>query len=243
MTKARLPETDLARIAPLPTEEKWKQLRKMRAGFPNISYSPTRKHILDTLNAQRTLPMELTDSSRDQVLAAVRKACRPPEVESNEEVSGLLYDWVREGGYTVMEHDFGRLTLAAGYSVRYWANAILRQGERLLALNTDFRRATAGYSPAGQHFAFSAMAQGIREQGADFSDIHLAMLRFPQPKHGPRSVKLIALSPEAVLFSYDELVSMTEETLTIWELVCAENTAEARRRAANDDLPLFGRWA
>ncbi len=241
----RLPDTDLARIAPLPTTEKWRQLRDMRAGFPDFSYSPSRRHLPATMNAQGrgTLFDDLPDSPRDKLIASLRKDCRSAEeFASNEEVTGLLYDWIRANGFSVLHYDFGRLTLAAGYSVCFWTDAILSDGKNLLVLHPDFRRATAGYTARALRFAFSAMHHHIRGRGGDFVDIDPAIIRFPQPKNRTRSVRLINMPADLELFSYDELVAMTEETLSIWRQVCSENVEEARRRAAaNDDLPLFRR--
>lgn len=242
MKKPRLPDTDLARIAPLPTVEKWRQLRDMRAGFPEISYNASRRHLPATLNAQGsgTLFDDLPDSPRDELIASLRKDCRSAdEFASNEEVTGLLYDWIRAKGFTVLRYDFGRLTLAAGHSVCFWTDAILNDGEQLLVLHPDFRRTTAGYTARGLRFAFSAMHHHICGRGADFADINPAIIRFPQSKNKPRRVRLVGMPLDLELYSYDELVAMTEETLSIWGQVCSENVEEARRRAANDDLPLF----
>ena len=242
MKKHRLPDTDLARIAPLPTTEKWRQLRDMRAGFPGFSYRPSRLHLPATLNAQGrgTLFDDLADSPRDELIASRRKDCRSAdEFASNEEVTGLLYDWIRAKGFSVVHYEFGRLTLAAGHSVCFWTDAILSDGENLLVLHPDFRRATAGYTARGLRFAFSAMHHHIRGRGADFVDIDPAIIRFPQPKNRARGVRLISMPTDLELFSYDELVAMTEETLSIWGQVCSENVEEARRKVANDDLPLF----
>ncbi|MGV3579474.1 hypothetical protein [Brevundimonas sp.] len=68
-----------------------------------------------------------------------------------------------------------------------------------------------------------------------------AIVRFPQPKNQSRRVKLTTMPLDLLLFSYDELVAMTEETLSIWDQVCSENLEAARRKVANDDLPLFRR--
>lgn len=244
MKKPRLPDTDLARIAPLPTSEKWRQLRDMRAGFPEISYTPSRRHLPATLNAQgkNSLFDDLPDSPRVELIASLRRDCRSAkEFASNEEVTGLLYDWIRGEGFSVVHYDFGRLTLAAGHSVCFWTDAILSDGKQLLVFHPDFRRTTAGYTARGLRFAFSAMHHHIRGRGADFADIDPVIIRFPQPKNCPRRVRLINMPTDLELFSYDELVAMTEETLSIWTQVCSENIEEARRKAANDDLPLFRR--
>lgn len=239
LTKARLPETDLARIAPLPTEDKWRLIRNMRGGFSPISYRPARRHFLDALNMQHSLPMEIDGPSRERLLELVRADSRSEaEADTNAEVVGLAFDFMRQEGITASSEEFAPLKLAPGYSAAYWNNAILRWGERLVVINTDFRRG-AGYSPEGRRFAISVAHQRIRMMGADFADIELGILSFPAHKNRPRSVRLWV--PEVELFTFDQLSEMTAETLDIWDAVCTEKAAADRQQAAaaNDDGPLF----
>ncbi|USQ96515.1 hypothetical protein [Caulobacter sp. RL271] len=237
MTKSRLPETDLARIAPLPTEDKWRLLRNMRAGFSPISYRPARRHLADALRLQKPLPFDIDSPSAAQLLAAVRADSRSDvEADANIEVIELIMDFRINEKITATAEDFAPLKLAPGYSATYWTNAILRWGDRLLVVNTDFRRG-AGYSPLGRRFSISVAHQRIRMMGGDYAELELGLLTFPGRKHQPRSIQLSV--PQVELFSYEELVEMTGETLAIWDQVCEEKAASSRRRAANDDGPLF----
>lgn len=242
LTKARLPETDLARVALMATNDKWRALRGMRSGWSPISYRPARLHLPDALNIQRALPMIVESPSKDALLSAVRKVSgSDDEGDSNAEVVGLLYDFIRENEIVVVEEEFAPLRLAPGYSATYWANAVLRWGDRLLVVNTDFRRST-GYSALGQRFSTSVAHERIRKLGADYAEIELGFIRFPAPKDRPRSIELVV--PQVELISYEELAAKTEETLSIWDQVCSEKSQTVRDKAANDDMgPLFGQRA
>lgn len=237
MTKARLPETDLARIAPLPTEDKWRLLRNMRAGFSPISYRPARRFLPDALNLQQSLPIYIASPSAAQLLAAVRDEARSDaEARANVEVIELIMDFRVSENITAIAEEFAPLKLAPGYSASYWTNAILRWEDRLLVINTDFRRG-AGYSPLGRRFSISVAHQRIRMMGSDYADLELGLLTFPGRKDQPRSIRLSV--PEVELYSYAELTEMTAETLSIWDAVCQEKAEQTRKRVANDDGPLF----
>lgn len=237
MSKSRLPETDLARIAPLPEIDQWRLLRKMRSGFSQITYKPARRFSLDAFDIQTALPMVVESPSKEKLLAAVRAASKPgDEAEANVEVVGLIYDFVRKEGITGIAEEFAPLKLAPGYSASYWTNAILRWRERLLVVNKDFRRST-GYSPEGRRFAISVAHQRIRMMGGDLSEVELGILNFPTHRKRPRSIKLIV--PKVELFTFDQLAEMTARTLAIWDAICNEKALEERAKAANDDGPLF----
>ncbi len=237
MSKARLPETDLARIAPLAVDDQWRLLRNMRSGFSPITYRPARRFSLDAFNIQKSLPMIVDSPSKEVLLEAVRAASKAgDEADANVEVIGLIHDFIRKEGITAIAEDFAPLKLAPGYSASYWTNAILRWGERLLVVNTDFRRG-AGYSPEGRRFSISVAHQRIRMMGGDFAGIELGILNFPTHRNRPRSIKLAV--PEVELFTFDQLTEMTAQTLSIWEAVCNEKAKEERAKAANDDGPLF----
>lgn len=240
LSKNRLPETDMARIAPMSTDQKWTELRRMRGGRSPYSYRPARKHQPDALNIQRGLPMMVSGPSRETLVANVRRdSTTDVEGDANAEVIGLFYDFIHKNGIEVVEEHFAPLKLAGDYSVSYWLNAILRWDDRLLVINTDFRRST-GYSKLARRFAFSAANERVRKLGADYASIELGLLRFPADKEGVRSVDLVTDTGIA-MFSYEELATMTEETLSIWHQVVEERARGARHEAANDDT-LFG-WA
>lgn len=182
--------------------------------------------------------MIVAQAPKADLLASVRKAARTPdEADSNAEVIEILYDFLAENEITARAAEFAPLTLAAGYSATYWANAVLSWGDRLLVINPDFRR-SSGFYGDGLRFAISTAHERIRMLGSDYAEIELALLRFPTHKDAPRSIDLTV--PTVELFSYDQLTSMTVETLSIWDQVCEERADLDRRKAANDDAgPLF----
>lgn len=237
--KARLPETDTARVALLPETDQLRLLRQMKGGFAPFSYRPTRTHLPDTAIIRLgSLPMTVEDMEREKLLSLVTKSCGSDvEIAANCEVSGLIYDWVRAGNVEVFSEDFGRLVLASGYSVTFWMNAIFREGDRLMVINPDFRRST-GYSPAGRLFAFSAMHERIRSLGGDYADLDLILMTFPADREGKRHIRLRSAA-ELELLPYETLVAKTEQTLLLWDQVCEERAAKAQGEAANDPGPLF----
>ncbi len=48
----RLPEIDLARIAPLPADQKRRALEHFKLGHPTITYKPVRTRFADIFNVQ-----------------------------------------------------------------------------------------------------------------------------------------------------------------------------------------------
>src|SRR5690554_3071233 len=101
--KARLPETDLARVALLPEAQQLRLLRHMKGGFAPFSYRPTRTHLPDTVNIRLgKLPLTVDDMDKAKLLGLITKSSRSEEEATvNCEVSGLVYDWVRAGGVEV----------------------------------------------------------------------------------------------------------------------------------------------
>ncbi len=214
----------------------------MRGGRSPYSYRPARKHQPDALNIQRGLPMMVGGPSRDTLVANVRRdSMTEVEADANAEVIGLFYDFIHMNGIEVIEEHFAPLKLAGDYSVSYWLDAILRWGDRLLVINTDFRRQSAGYSKLARRFAFSAANERVRKLGVDYASIDLGLLRFPADKEGVRSVDLVT-DTGIEMFSYEELATMTEETLVIWHQVVEERAKSARHGAANDDDDTLFGW-
>jgi uncharacterized phage-associated protein len=70
-----LPETDLARIALLPTDEKVIALRKFRSGRPRHSWAPFRGALKGIFNTRKAL-LDLPPCVLADVEAAITRACR-----------------------------------------------------------------------------------------------------------------------------------------------------------------------
>ena len=143
----RLPETDLARIAPLPTDAKRRALRSLKAGWAPFSYEPVRKNTLCILNAQPPL-VSVGETPWRAIEAEIRKACKTEEgTKANIEVAKLLYEEVRTSGYDAVQQEFGGFPLTVGERLNFWFNAVLLTPDSLIVAGCDFRRSGgAGHS-------------------------------------------------------------------------------------------------
>jgi hypothetical protein len=96
----RLSEIDLARIAPLPQEEKLYRLRRVKAGFPPHSYRPLRSTLGDILNLQLELfGTETSSTPWAQVAADITKRSNgESEAEFNLAVAESLYNFGNKHG-------------------------------------------------------------------------------------------------------------------------------------------------
>ncbi|MFL5109185.1 MAG: hypothetical protein ACJ8DL_00590, partial [Microvirga sp.] len=86
-TTLLLPETDLARIALLPTDEKVVALRKFRSGRPRHSWAPFRGTLKGIFNTRKAL-LDVPSCVLADVEAAIMRACRanPDWLEPNLEL-------------------------------------------------------------------------------------------------------------------------------------------------------------
>jgi hypothetical protein len=233
----RLPETDLARIAPMQRDAKRRSLQRQSTGFSSITYDPVRSQTLDIYNATPPLFADTTDTDWATIESLIRKAGRSEdERETNVTVGSLLYKFIRERGITAAHRDHGRFSTRIGDAVRYWDNAVLIDGDDLLIPFPDYRRSfTLGAE--GRRFAASVMHHRIRAQNpTELGQAKLAVFTFPQVANsGERLARMVAV-PDAELYSADELASMIAETYDLWAEVLAERAQEARRSGTTGGL-------
>src|SRR5262245_28111275 len=95
VTIRRLPDTALARIAPLDAAGKRLALERFHVGRPPFSYEPTRRSTLDLLNASTGLFTEPRDTPWDLIKDQIAKATGSDDVarQANLGVAKPLYDW------------------------------------------------------------------------------------------------------------------------------------------------------
>jgi len=91
----RLPEIDLARLAPLRPDEQRRQVEHHKAGRPPFSYNPLRRTIHDVINVTPDLfgPAEPTSWGRVEELIALR-AKPGNEYDANITVARSLHAYV-----------------------------------------------------------------------------------------------------------------------------------------------------
>src|SRR4051812_24762120 len=102
----RLPEIDLARIAPLSSDEKRRQLEQHKAGRPPFSYEPLRNTIYDLINVTPDLfgPAEATPWPKVAQLIW-RRSKSEDEYKSNLAVAQSLHAYASAEGVRAREQE------------------------------------------------------------------------------------------------------------------------------------------
>lgn len=226
----RLPEIDLARIAPLPIEQKYSQLKQLKLGYPSITYNPTRRAIPDIVN--EILPMfEATSAtSWPHIESVITKACRSnDELQSNLGVARSIYGYVSAAKLRARKHEFYPLALGVGVRVEYWLPYVLLTEKSASVTFVDPRR-TKGLTKQGRRFVFSTMHERIRVADPAFRNVELNIIQFDVADDNTRPIQ-ISSDIGLELFSFEQLDQMVRETYEVWLSVLSERETEERRRA------------
>jgi hypothetical protein len=234
----RLPETDLARIAPLSTDEKRRQLEQHKAGRPPFSYDPLRTTIHDVINVAPDLfePAEATAWSKVAQLIW-RRSRSEDEYKSNLAVAQSLHSYATAEGVRARVQEIRALPLSLDLKVRYWWPFVMLIGGRPLIPFFDPRRSRR-LTVVGRRFALSMMHQAIRVADPDLEQVQLGIFQFESVIDGSRLLRLH--TDEGVsLYEFTELDEMIRETYAIWAEVLGEREAEARRRGSESRGPLL----
>lgn len=228
-----LPDTDVARIGPLTTEQKRVELEVFRLTFPPYRYLPFRKTVGDTVNArQGFLPPQARVPFKN-ISANIRAESRnPEELEANVRVAQGLYDHIEAEGIEARTHDMRPLILAGGVKLIFWHSLILIKDSLVTVPFFDPRRSTAKLTPLARRFVFSAMNERLRVLDPDFAEVQLSIYQFATPKTGPRRPKLYAEDGGA-LFTFAELEHMVRETYDVWTDVYTRRTERERKRSGS----------
>jgi hypothetical protein len=233
-----LPEIDLARIAPLPKDEKRRALDQMRLGHPPYSYAPVRGTISDVLNVQSDLIGPMPRTPWDRIEDTIRRRSHSDaEERANLRVAEGLFDFVTANEIVGRRHDIFPLQLGIGTKVVFWQPVILTVGERAIIPFMDPRRAKR-LTEQGRRFVFSMMHERIRAADPDFADVSLAIVQFARSEKGPR-IPVLFTDRGVELFTFDDLDQMVSETYEMWREVCEERAVDARRRGAAGGGGLF----
>jgi hypothetical protein len=230
-----LPDTDFARIAPLPLDEKRRQLEKLKGGFTEWSYRPVRMAIPDIFSAGGTLFPSTSDTPwpiirREIIKMAKRHIVGEP---SNLEVAALLYEDLRYRKVEATQQSFGPFLIAPGFGLKYWTDMFIVEDSQILLPVCDFRRSN-GFNLTAQRFAASITHFHIFDRYPEFRDAKLQLIKFPPLSKGPyegrvpRRITRGTLDPPE-LFDFEHLEKMVFETRTIWAELHEERVHRARR--------------
>ncbi|MGV6872365.1 type VI toxin-antitoxin system SocB family DNA replication inhibitor toxin [Pseudochelatococcus sp. B33] len=235
----RLPEIDLARIAPLPTDLKRRALERFKLGHPLITYKHVRALFADIFNVQPDLfaAADLTPWSVLEHLIQTRVRS-DEERKANLLVAKGLHIFAQTNSLFSRSHGFPPLSLSVGEKVAYWLPMVTAIDGLPTILFIDPRRGKRLTAEA-RRFVFSMMHEHIRVANPDFSDARLGIIQFGDAVEDQRPVEL--WTDEGIdLYGFDQLDTMVRETYDIWHEVSEEREADVRRRrAAGGHGPLF----
>jgi hypothetical protein len=227
-----LPETDLARAASLPLDQRRLALERVKFGKPLFSYSPVRSSWPDVLNVQPPLFGPVAPTSREQVERLIRsRATTVLEFKNNIEVAGCMHAHATEAGWRAVVHDIDPLPLG-GRWVQYWLRLVLVIDGKLHVPFFDPRRPALRLTVAARRFVFSAMHYGARVADPDLADAALAIFQFDETKTGDGRVLKLHTDTGVEIYSLEDLDRMVAETNAIWRDVLEDREAEVRRRSA-----------
>lgn len=235
----RLPEIDLARIAPLPIERKRAELERFKLGRPTITYKPVRARFADIFNVKPDL-FAATDPTAWPVLERLirAKATSDDERDANLLVAKGLYQFASANALRSRSHNFFSLSLSVGEKVEYWLPMVTALDSAPLVAFIDPRR-SKHLTGEARRFVFSMMHEHIRVANPDFAEARLGILQFGDVVEDQRPAKLWTDAGIA-LHSFDELDLMVRETYDIWREVSEARESETRRKSAGGGYgPLF----
>jgi hypothetical protein len=234
-----LHEIDLARIAPLPRDERRRRLEQLRAGKPPFSYEPLRRSLGDIFNVALGLFGQVAPLPWDRVARAIAENSRTPEErEANIAVAQALHGYACRNNLTGRRHDFLALPLGEGNRVAYWLPLVLGVDGRALVPFIDPRRSSKHLTAEARRFVFSVMHERIRAADPDFADVALGIFQFGVDEDGTR-FPVLWTDDGIDLHDFEALDQMVRETYELWWEICEQREAEARTRGAGTG-GLFG---
>jgi hypothetical protein len=226
-----LSEIDLARVCPLPIDQRRRALEQIRYGYPPYSYAPVRGNFSDVLNVRAGMMGALPRTPWQEIERDIRRRSRTDaEEEANLRVGRGLFDYVEERALSGRHHEIFPLALGVTTKVVFWHPVVLSIDKRPLVPFFDPRR-TKTLTVQGRRFVFSVMQERIRAADPDFAEVDLGIFQFSLSEKGPR-VPILHTDAGVTLFTFDELDQMVSDTYAMWREVCEERTAETRRKAA-----------
>jgi len=224
-----LPDTDLARIAPLSDDAKRSQLTQMRGGFSTFSYKPARSCFGEVFNVQLGMFGPVEPTPWEKIRERLIRTCKAgDEQKNNLQIAKALHQYATSCKIMGRQHEFFPMAMGAGRKVAFWLPMVLAIEELPYAIFIDPRR-TKGLTSVGRRFVFSMMHERIRAADEDFAKVNLGVIRFDDNGDDGRTVRLYS-DKDVELYSLDELEAMVSATYRIWHEVCEERQATARRK-------------
>lgn len=227
-TPRSLPETDLARVALQPDDQKRIVLRAVRSFVPPHSLAPLRK-VAGALYAARPSLFDLPKCTWPEIDAAIRKYSGPNLhwIEPNLALAKLLSEYNEQRGIKAVEWEFPFIPVGYGAKIKFWHDFYsIQDGVPVLSFLDP--RLTDGLGMFGRAFVFSAMHHNVAI--GDFEGARLEIIRFPKNKYtGEREVEVFTFD-ERDIVPEASLNKAIDDTYKIWREILAERQVEQRRQ-------------
>lgn len=215
-----LHEIDLARIAPLPREEKRHELERMRQTRPPWRYKPFRLSVFDILNIRPGPMIPATARTAWHVIEHdIRHNSRDPdEIAANLSVAKSLYNYACEHGLSGVRYDFPSLPIGISEKVFYWEPMVLDMGGQLTVPFFD-PRVGQRLNPAARQFTFSVMHERIRRAYPDLANARFVIFQFSKPDEDDMRIAKAHPDTGIEMLGFEVLDEMIRETYQIWSEV------------------------
>lgn len=227
-TPRSLPETDLARVALQPDEQKRIVLRAVRSFVPPHSLAPLRK-VAGALYAARPSLFDLPKCTWPEIDAAIRKYSGPNLhwIEPNLALAKLLSEYNERRGIKAVEWEFPFIPVGYGAKIKFWHDFYsIQDGVPVLSFLDP--RLTDGLGMFGRAFVFSAMHHNVAI--GDFEGARLEIIRFPKNKYtGEREVEVFTFDQRDIV-PEASLNKAIDDTYKVWREILAERQVEQRRQ-------------
>jgi hypothetical protein len=220
-----LPETDLARAALLPDDQKRVVLRGVRSFVPPHSFAPLRKVVPAAYSVRASL-LDLPNRTWPDIEKAINSYCRnhPEWIEPNVTVAKTLFDYNNSRQVSAIEWEFREVSVGFGAKMKFWHDFYsVQDGAPVLSFVDP--RLQDGLGVLGRTFVFSAMHHLVA-----VGDFEGARLRFPKNRYTrQRDVEVFSFDERDVV---EEIVlnEAIDRTFKIWLEILAERTEEMRRQ-------------
>jgi hypothetical protein len=223
-----LPETDLARSALLPDDQKRILLRGVKLFVPPHSFTPLRK-VVPALYAARASLLDLPTRKWSDIENAIHSYCRghPEWLEPNMTLAKALFEFNQRRKVSAIEWEFREISVGFGAKMKFWHDFYSIQDSAPVLSFVD-PRLQDGLGPLGRTFVFSAMYHLVAV--GDFEAARLEILRFPRNRYtGQREVEVFSFDERDVV---DEAVlnQAIDCTFKVWIEILAERTEDLRRQ-------------
>lgn len=228
-----LPDTDLARIAPLAVDQKRRALEAFNLSHPPYRYVPFRKALPDILNIQTgflSVTERVPFANIEQTIRAESRSAE--ELAANLQVAKSLYDHAAGGLIQGRSLELFPLSVGAGTKLVFWHSFLLVLDGQPIVPFFDPRRATTRLTALARQFVFSTMHERIRAADPDYAEVKFAIWQFTSPSKGQPRVAFAHEESGIPLLSFEQIEAMVQETYEIWADVYSRRAkAEPRRRA------------